>query len=91
MPLPGITLSVLLCLAVSRQYQHDAGPDPAQFYANFGGQDPVTALAQLIADLADARERNAPRLALKRRLLAFALGVLLSTAVAVATVWGLIA
>ena len=90
LPLPGLGISIVLCLAVSREYQHDAGPDPAGFYANFGGQTPTVALAQLLADLRDSRERNAPRLTRKRRLLSAALGMVLLTAAVAGIVWGLV-
>src|SRR4051812_12955804 len=90
LPLPGLAISIVLCLAVSREYQHDAGPDPAAFYASFGGQTPAVALAQLLVDLRAASERNAPRLAVKRRMLATALATVLLTAAITAIVWGFI-
>jgi disulfide bond formation protein DsbB len=90
LPLPGLAISIVLCLAVSREYQHDAGPDPAAFYASFGGQTPPVALAQLLVDLRAACERNAPRLALKRRLLGAALAAVLVAAAIAGIVWGFI-
>jgi hypothetical protein len=90
-PLPSLALSIVLCLAVSREYQHDAGPDPADFYASFGGQTPTVAFAQLLADLSEARHRNAPRLTVKRRLLTAALGTVVLTAAIAGIVWGLVA
>lgn len=89
LPLPGLGLSILLCLGVSRQYESEAGPPAATFYATYGGQTSVKALAQLIADLNASFLHNLGALADKRKWFAGALLVLLITGVATAAVWSI--
>jgi hypothetical protein len=76
LPLPGVAASILLCLMVSRQYEFEAGPPAAEFYATYGGQTSAKALAQLIADLEASFLHNLGALADKRKWFARALVVL---------------
>jgi hypothetical protein len=86
-PLPGLAVSIALCLAVSARYAFEQGPDPAAFYTSVGGQPPAVALAQLLADLRSAYTTNLVPLERKWRLLTAALFTLFAAAVAAGVAW----
>lgn len=86
-PLPGLAISIVLCLAVAVRYSFLEGPSPEAFYAAYGGQSPAVALVQLLADLGEAYRRNQHPLTRKRQLLTCGLTVLLLTFVAAAVAW----
>jgi hypothetical protein len=87
LPLPGIVISIAMCLLVSRHYEFEAGPPAALFYAAYGGQTSVNALAQLVADLDFSFQHNLGPLTEKRKWFGRALVTLLATALVAAIVW----
>lgn len=87
LPLPGLGVSIFMCLVVGRWYDLEAGPRALEFYSEFGGQTSTQALAQLIVDLDASFRANLRVLGGKRTWFARALSTLLLTGIAIAVAW----
>jgi hypothetical protein len=78
-PLPGLAISTAVGGSVLAVTRFDLGPSPGDFYTQNRTKADTVALAQLLADLLAAQERNAEPLRMKTGRLIISLVVLLVT------------
>lgn len=84
-PMPGLAVVTLTALVGTRGRATNLGPDAASFYESFGSVPPEDALAQLLADLIDARS-NVPAILRAQRDSLLWVGALLAITAVYSTV-----
>lgn len=80
-PVPGLVVSTVAGGSVMAVTRFDLGPSPSDFYSRNRSKGDADGLAQLLADLLAAQERNAEPLRMKTGRLVIALASLLLTVV----------